>query len=437
MDDRGFPLQREGGRNLVALSRRRLARGSARSAHPVLASRLIRPDIIPLTRLVGCPVLTEAGERDGRIADVAAQLPGGDAYPLVTGIVVRAGRRRAFLDAMAIGHAGPRAVRLRAARIEWGRSECRPGEVLLARDVLDRQLVHTGEAQVIRAADLYLAAAGAEMRLVGVVADLRTLLLRLGPRRLRGRPIVDGIIDWAVIERFSPGPGEVPAAGVQRTPHAGLRRLCPGEVAHVLEALGRYEREELLASLGFGMAADTVEQMQADDLTAPLSEADPARAADPGDRAGGVMTIALACAYPAESVERARRRLSGQGGYRAGIGSVVVLDESGGVAGDVPVFDLLLSDGGRRVADLIDPANPPVTVHRDAPLSTVTAKLVESRQSSLLVLDDEGHPLGRIAPGDVLDAHVPGYGDCPASWSRVSSQLRRSERPYGGHPYLS
>lgn len=216
MDDRGFPLKREGGRDVAALSRRWLARGSAYGTQPVLASRLIRPDIISLARLVGCPVLTEAGERAGRVADVTAQVPGGDAYPLVTGIVVRAGRRRGFLDAMAIDRAGPQAVRLRAARIEWGRSECRPGEVLLARDVLDRQLVHTGEAQVIRAADLYFAAAGAEMRLVGVAADLRTLLIRLGSRRLRGRPIGDEIIDWAMIERFSPGPGEVPAAGTRR-----------------------------------------------------------------------------------------------------------------------------------------------------------------------------------------------------------------------------
>ncbi len=414
------------------------------------ASRVIGPDIISLARLVGCPVLTGAGERAGRVADVAAQALGADAYPLVTGIAVRSGRRRAILDATVIGHAGPQAVRLRAARIEWGRSGCRPGEVLLARDVLDRQLLHTGEAQVIRAADLYLAAAGERMRLVGAAADLRTLLLRLGPRRFRGRPIGDEIIDWAVIERFSPGRREVPAAGVQRTPHPALRRLRPAELAHVLEALGTCEREELLASLGFGIVADAVEQMQAHDLTARLSEVDPARAAQllaamepgealrtlrrlpacdrrgllgrmppqaqlelgsvlayPGDQAGGVMSIVLACAHPGESVDRARRRLSGQGGFRPGIGSVAVLDESGGVAGDVPVFDLLLSDGRRRVADLIDPANPPVTVRGDAPLSMVTARLVESRQSSLLVVDDEGHPVGRIAPSDVLDVLVP------------------------------
>src|SRR5512132_1768460 len=47
-----------------------------------------------------------------------------------------------------------------------------------------------------------------------------------------------------------------------------------------------------------------------------------------------------------------------EGLNRTEIDSVVVLDESGRLAGDVPVFDLLVSDGGRPLADLIDPENP-------------------------------------------------------------------------------
>ena len=60
--------------------------------------------------------------------------------------------------------------------------------------------------------------------------------------------------------------------------------------------------------------------------------------------------------------------------------------------------------------DLIDPENPPVTLRPDADLDTVATELVESRRSSLLVVDDEGRPLGRILSDDVLDALVPGHG---------------------------
>ncbi len=40
----------------------------------------------------------------------------------------------------------------------------------------------------------------------------------------------------------------------------------------------------------------------------------------------------------------------------------------------------------------------------------MATELVESRRSSLLVVDDHGLLLGRILSDDVLDALVPGHG---------------------------
>jgi CBS domain-containing protein len=59
---------------------------------------------------------------------------------------------------------------------------------------------------------------------------------------------------------------------------------------------------------------------------------------------------------------------------------------------------------------LIDPDNPPVTLRPDADLDVVATEMVESRRSSLLVVDGQGRPLGRILSDDVLDALVPGHG---------------------------
>jgi Mg/Co/Ni transporter MgtE len=187
--------------------------------------------------------------------------------------------------------------------------------------------------------------------------------------------------------------------------------------------------DQLLASLEVEAAADALEVMAPCALTALLREAGPPRAARlvaamepdeavdalrrprrgersgllermppatrlelarllgyPADQAGGNMTIVLACGHPGETVEQVRCRLAGQAGHRTEIDSVAVLDESGRLAGDVSVFDLLASDGGRPLADLIDPGNPPVTLRPDAALGTVAAKLMESRRSSLLVV---------------------------------------------------
>ena len=99
-------------------------------------------------------------------------------------------------------------------------------------------------------------------------------------------------------------------------------------------------------------------------------------------------------------------------GPRVAIGGAqsIWIWNKGGRQIDVSAFDLLVSDPDRRLGELIDPENPPVTLHPDADLDDVATELVESRRSSLLVVDDDGKPLGRILSDDVLDALVPGHG---------------------------
>lgn len=419
----------------------------------LMSSRLVRQNIISLVGLSGCPVLNQSGQEVGRLVDVVARMGGGEDYPAITGIVVRVGRRQAFLDAAAIGRVDQRSVTLRTARLDLREFERREGEVLLTRDILDHQLVDTDEIQVIRAADLYLAQVGEQVRLVGVDVSLQTLLRRLGPKRWRGRPTPDRVIDWAAIESFGADSAEEPAAVRLRAPHAALRRLRPAELADLLEGLGRPGRQEMIDSLDREVAADALEEMEPDELTALLREVAPQQAADllarmepdeavdalrelapdeqsqllagmpaatgrelarllgyPGDEAGGFMTSVLACAEPDETVDQLRRRLAGQAEHRTEIDSVAVVSRNGRLLGDVSMFDLLVSDGDTRIGELIGPDGPPATLPPDADLDTVATELVESRRSSVLVVDDEGRPLGRILSDDVLDALVPGHG---------------------------
>jgi CBS domain-containing protein len=416
-------------------------------------SRQVRQNIISLVGLDGAPVLNQSGEEVGHLVDLVARVHNGDDYPAVTGIVVRVGRRRAYLDAAAIHQIDRRSVTLRTARLDLREFHRREGEVLLARDILDHQLVDTDEVQVIRAADLYLAQVGDKVRLVGVDVSIQTLLRRLGPKRFRWHPTPDRVIDWAAVESFGEDSPEEPAAMKLRAPNSALRRLRPAELADVLEGLGRTGRQELLASLDHDLAADALEEMELDELAALLRELEPAKAADlvarmepdeaaealrelpkdeqaqllaqmpsatqrelarllgyPADEAGGVMTTVLALAKPEETVEEVRKRLVKLAKHETEIDSVAVLDAEGRVIGDVSAFDLLINKASKPLAAIIDPENPPVTLRPDADLDAVATEMVESRRSSLLVVDDDGKPLGRILSDDILDALVPGHG---------------------------
>jgi CBS domain-containing protein len=429
----------------------RRAIGSQRAT----ATRAVRQAIVSLAGLLGEPVLNQAGQEVGRVVDVVARLYGEERYPPVTGLVVRVGRRSAFLDASAIATVEHRTVKLRTARLDLREFVRRPGEVLLARDVLDHQLVDVDGVQVIRAADLYLAPIAGQIRLVGVDVSVQSLLRRLGPRRLRARPTPDKVIDWDAVAPFGEESTEVPPTVRLRARQEALRRLRPGELADLLEDLGRPGRQELLATLERQTAADALEEMDPDELEGLLRESPPARAAElvaamepdeavdalrdlsgqereellarmppsvrqrlaglldyPEDRAGGFMTPMLVTVNEQETVGGVRARLADQVEHRDEIDAVAVCDDQHRLLADVPLFDLLIADGEQRLSALLGESahTSPVVVGPQADVGEVAAALVESRRSSLLVVDEDCHPLGRILADDVLDALTPETG---------------------------
>ncbi len=420
------------------------------------ASRAVRGSLVSLAGLIGGPVANQAGEEVGRVVDVVARLYGADPYPPVTGLVIRVGRRRAFLVADAIDRVEAGRVRLRTSRMDLREYGRRPGEALLARDVLDHQLVDVDGFQVTRAADLYLAPLSDRTVLVGVDVSLPTLLRRLGPRRWQVRPTPDRVLDWQAVAPFAEHATDGPAQVRLRAPRSALHQMRPADLADVLEDLGRSERQQLLAWLEPGQVADALEEMEPGELGNLLREAEPQRAAelmeemepdeavdalrdlDSGERenllarmpaaqatglrgllahregtAGGAMTTRLVTARREHTVAEVRALLAEQAEHRTEIDAVAVLDPQGRVLADVPLFHLAVAEDAAtmgEVADWLAQFGAQVVVGPDTRLDQAAVHLVASRASSLLVVDAGEHPVGRILADDVLDSLLPQRG---------------------------
>ena len=417
----------------------------------LLASRAIRDAIVSLAGLVGRPVRNQSGAEIGRLVDVLCRWTGGETYPPVTGLVVRVGRRAAFVDASAIDLIHHTEVLLRDARLDLRDFAPRSGEVTLATQVLDHQLVDVDGVQVIRASDLYLAPVAGRFHLVGVDVSAQSLLRRLGPARWRPLPTPERVIDWAAIQPFGePAEGSAPEVRL-RTTNAGLERLRPGELADLLEDLMRPERQSLLESLPADEVADALEEMDPEELTALLREADPSRAAEllaemepdeavdalrdlhrdereellgamplrkaaplvhllaySEDEAGGFMTTELVVAAVTDTVGDVVARLSEWDDLPDELDAVALVDEEGRLVWDLPLMKLVVSPPGTRLGALAGEAHP-VSVDSHARVDEVAERLVEARRLSVVVVDD-GRPVGRILADDVLDALSPERG---------------------------
>jgi CBS domain-containing protein len=412
-------------------------------------AREIRESLVSLAGLLGRPVRHRGGEVIGRVVDVVVHWDTDDPYPPLSGVVVKVAARRAFVTANEVASVHQREVFLATARLDLRDFVAREGETALASNVLDHQLVDIDGARVVRAADLYMATVGGTVRLVGVDVGFGSLVRRLGPARWRTRPTPEAVIDWASVQSFGPEAGQ---GGARLTRHRGeLNTLRPAELADLLEDLGRRERQELLELVEPETAADALEEMDAEELHQLLTETDPARAARlvarmepdeaadalrdlsqddraellaalpqqaaaqlqpvlqfPADSAGGAMTTFLVVAHPDDTVAEVRRRLAGHADHVADLDAIIVVDADGRLADDISVGELLLAEPGTRLAELMGPPWP-VTVTTGADVREVADRLIDSRRLSVVVVDDDDRPLGRILADDVLDAVISGH----------------------------
>jgi MgtE intracellular N domain/CBS domain len=418
----------------------------------VLANRAVRDAIVSLAGVVGRPVRNQGGAEIGRLVDVVCRWSGEETYPPVTGLVVRVGHRLAFVGASAIERIEHNQVLLKSARLDLVDFAPRPGEVTLAEQVLDHQLVDVDGVQVIRAADLYLAPVLDRFSLVGVDVSAQSLLRRLGPARWRHTPTPDRVIDWGAIQPFGDTEqGAAPEVRL-RTTNEGLERLRPGELADLLEDLMRPERQSLLDSLTPEEAADALEEMDPEELASLLREEEPARAAElldamepdeavdalrdlnsderaevmaampqdkvsdlvrllgfPENEAGGFMTTAFLIASTTETVGSLAARLAVHEDCPEELDAVALVDEDGSMVWDLPLLQLLINPTDTVLADLAGEAEP-VTVGIHAHVDEVAERLIDARRMSVVVVDDAGRPVGRILADDVIDALLPERG---------------------------
>src|SRR5882724_5841609 len=219
-----------------------------------------------LTELLGAPVFDSAGSRCGRVREVAL-LPQEDRARVTTLIIktVNGSRLLPFRSVTAINGG----IQTDAPPAGWAAGDGSEGMLLLARDLLDQQVIDVFGRKVVRVNDLDLlqesvgnrpvlkvgsvdvGPRGAVRRLLkGVVplVALRALLRQIPPRS----------IPWDFVDLIETDPARRVKLKIS---HERLAKLHPADIADIVEDLAPDEREAVFETLKEDVAAGALEEV--------------------------------------------------------------------------------------------------------------------------------------------------------------------------------
>ena len=402
------------------------------------------PHVLHLSLVVGGSLLDDAGGRVGRIDDLIVRLEG-EEYPPVNGAVASVAGRQVFVPWASIAEIGEGRVKLREERIDLQHFQRRAGEVLLRKDVLDRQLINIDGARLVRANEIELVRLDGWYRVVGVDVSLRGLVRRLVPHAFAGRIGTSEFLDWASVEPFT---GHVPTVRL-RVPHPKLARLHPAQLADLVEAASHREGEEIIAAVRTDpeLEADLFEEledkhqlefveersdeeiaqllarMEADDAAdlvlqlpeerredvvalLPVAQGRRVRTLlgyDPAT-AGGLMSPEFVCLYAEATREEALERVQTSKVHADGATWVYALNARRRLRGGVPLVDLLRAEPGTRLIELVRSVQ---SVSLDADLEEVARLMTDFDLTVVPVVDHEGTLVGIVTVDDILELVLP------------------------------
>jgi CBS domain-containing protein len=409
------------------------------------------PPILHLSAVVGSPLRDADGVRLGKVDDLIVRL-GGVGYPPITGFLVSVAGRASFLGAERVSEIATDGVVMRKAKLDLRPFERRPEEVLLKRDLLDRQLINVEGARLVRANEIELALVAGSWRVVGVDTGPRGGLRRLLPKGLGAHIAPGQFLDWAGVEPFV---GHVPTVRL-RVPHPKLAKLHPAQIADLVEAASRHEGEEIIQAVGDDdreleadvfeelddqhqrefledrpdeQVAEILSRMAPDDAADIVGELDEDRREpvmallpvghrikvrallgyDPAE-AGGLMSpdfVLLAGASTAgEALEAVRRSEIAP----ELLTSVFVGPAEGSLEGIVAVTALLRVEQDRRLDAMVKHETP--SLDPNASFEEVARLMADYNLTAIPVVDEHERMVGVVTVDDVLEAMVP------RSWRR-------------------
>jgi len=406
--------------------------------------------MIYLSQLLGDPVYDLDGEKIGVVNDLG--IATGEVFPRVTSLAVEGPGKTPFMVSWRkyVDTYSDDEIRLKVVKTDIRFSYLQPDEVLIARDLLNKQIVDTLGMRVVRVNDLKLSdTSSTQLRLIGAEVGVRGILRTLSPTLERvalrvakafGKTIPERIIAWNYMDLLERDLSNVKLS----VSHKTLDDMHPADIADIIERLDPRLRGQVFAQLDDEQAADVMAEIEDDkadqivdgmdekSASRMLSEMDPDDAAElvgeldydraekllrlmgvheqqairqllgyREDTAGRIMTSEVVSLPQSTLVEDAIAVLKALDENFESVHYIYATDDDGRLSGVVPLNALIVAEPTDKLRDLM--TSELVTASPEDDQEDVALDISKYNLLAMPVVDDDRKLLGIVTVDDALD----------------------------------
>jgi CBS domain-containing protein/sporulation protein YlmC with PRC-barrel domain len=403
-----------------------------------------------LSELLGRTITDLDGNFVGKLEDLIARERPEFPHPVVDAVVInRRGELLIIPYSIVMSLFAP-AIPLKCHVEDITTYTLNDDDIYLSRDVLDKQIIDTDGARVVRVNDLQLVRVSGALYVSNVDVGVMGILRRIGLERATTAiasglrlHISDNFISWDNVELLHHD-----QFMRLRVPAESLADLHPADLAEILSDLNKLESGQFLESMNVEQVADALEQVETEFQASLLSEMDDERAADvleemdpdeaadllaelpaersrllvslmekeeaddvrhlltfPEDSAGGIMTTDYAVVPPNVTAEQAINLLRETASDIDTVIYVYVVDIENHLLGVFSLTDLIFAMPETLVSNFMDDRVKTVHTHDDQ--DEVAQIITKYDLLAVPVIDQNNVIQGIVTADDALDKIIP------------------------------
>lgn len=401
------------------------------------------------SEIIKKPVLDPRGEEIGRVKDLVIIM--GDTLPKVSALIIDRKKQVFILFWKDLNIFNKKIISSNVYGDNLQHYEMGENDLLVVRDILDKQIVDVNGAKVVRVNDIKLEGLNTDAVLLAIDVGVRGIMRRLGVERggedlfkLFKKNLPFSLISWNYLQPLEPKLTKITLT----VPQQMLAELHPADIADIISSVSRKEganffedldvetaaealselepdvQKDIISGMDKERASDIIEMMPPDEAADILSDLPAEKAQEilsnlekedaediqellghEEDTAGGLMTNEYIAYAPQMTVQEAVKKFKNDAQDVETVYYLYIIDNEEKLIGVTSLRELLVAEPENILAEIMETNLK--TILPGADEMEVAAIISKYNLLAIPVVDEEGYLHGIVTVDDVVDLILP------------------------------